>query len=312
MTAPILEVARLARSFGPVRAVDGVSFRVQPGEIYGLLGPNGAGKTTTISMICGLLRPDAGEVRVAGVSFWSDPGAAKRVLGVAPQEVAVYEELSGRENLEFWGRLAGLSGAVARRRAGELLDALSLADRGNDPVKRYSGGMKRRVNLGAALMHRPRLLLLDEPTVGIDPQARANILGFVRGLGAEGTGILYTTHYLEEAEELCGRLGIIDHGQLLAEGTLEELRNRLGGERLFVLEGDLGSMPAGGWEGFSARFRVLQRGDRQMTVAAVASGDPAESLKELLALPVRVENVTLKRPSLNDVFLQLTGRQLRE
>lgn len=309
---PLLEVNRLAKAFASIRAVDGVSFRVEPGEIYGLLGPNGAGKTTTLSMICGLLKPDAGDVTVDGASFWSDPRRAQRIMGVVPQEVALYEELSGRENLEFWGRMAGLDAATAKSRAGELLDALSLADRARDAVKKYSGGMKRRINLGAALMHRPQLLLLDEPTVGIDPQARANILEFIHGLCAGGTGILYTTHYLEEAEQLCQRVGIIDHGRLLAEGTLAELQERLGGDRLFVLEGNLAGAQPESWPGFRERFRTLQQTDRQLTVAALGNPDPAECLRELLAFPVHAENVTVKRPSLNDVFLQLTGRDLRE
>ena len=308
----VLQVRHLSKSFGPVQAVADASFEVRAGEIYGLIGPNGAGKTTTISMIAGLLRPDAGEVFVDGVSFWSDPARAKRALGVVPQEVALYEELSGRENLEFWGRMAGLDARTARTRAGELLEALSLADRARDAVKKYSGGMKRRINLGCALLHRPRLLLLDEPTVGIDPQARANILDFIRSLAAQGTGILYTTHYLDEAEALCSRIGIIDHGRLLAEGTLGELQERIGGDRLFALEGDWENAQPEAWPGFTESFKVLQKTARLFVVAATGPRDPAEDLKKLLNLPVRVENITLKRPSLNDVFLQLTGRELRE
>jgi ABC-2 type transport system ATP-binding protein len=309
---PLLHVQRLSKSFGAVRAVDEVGFEVRPGEIYGLLGPNGAGKTTTISMVCGLLKPDAGEVLVDGLSFWSEPARAQRMMGVVPQDIALYEELTGRENLEFWGRAAGLARAEARRRARELLDALSLTDRAGDSIKTYSGGMKRRINLGCALLHRPRLLLLDEPSVGIDPQARANILEFVRSLCAEGTGILYTTHYLEEAESLCRRIGILDHGRLLAEGTLPELQDRLGGDQLFVLEGDLTGAAPETWPRFAERFRVIQKSERQLVVAALDRRDPGVCLKDLLALPVKVGNVTLKRPTLNDVFLQLTGRDLRE
>jgi ABC-2 type transport system ATP-binding protein len=308
----LLDVRGLSKTFGTIRAVDTVSFAVQPGELYGLLGPNGAGKTTTISMIAGLLKPDAGEVIVAGNPFWSDPQRAKRIMGVVPQEVAIYEELTGRENLEFWGRMAGLNSRDAKSRAGELLEALSLADRAKDAVKTYSGGMKRRINLGCALLHHPQLLLLDEPTVGIDPQARLNILEFIRGLRSAGTAILYTTHYLEEAETLCDRIGIIDHGRLLAEGTLKQLQERLGGDRVFVLEADLKDASPDAWAGFRERFRVIQKSERQLVVAAIGDGDPSDCLKALLALPVRVENVTLKRPSLNDVFLQLTGRDLRE
>jgi len=308
----LLKVERLCKSFGAIRAVDSVSFEVRPGEIYGLLGPNGAGKTTIISMISGLLKPDAGEVSVAGASFWSNPQKAKSIMGVVPQELAIYEELTGRENLEFWGRMAGLSSRDAKARTTELLEALTLTDRAKDAVKNYSGGMKRRINLGCALLHHPRLLLLDEPTVGIDPQARLNILEFIRNLRASGTGILYTTHYLEEAETLCQRIGIIDHGRLLAEGTFTELQERLGGDRVFVLESDFKNASPESWDGFNQRFRVIQKTERQLVVAAVGVRDPSDCLKELLNLPVHVENVTLKRPSLNDVFLQLTGRELRE
>jgi len=231
---------------------------------------------------------------------------------VVPQELAIYEELTGRENLEFWGRMAGLTATAAQSRATELLQALALTDRAGDTVKTYSGGMKRRVNLGCALLHQPALLLLDEPTVGIDPQARVNILEFIRGLRAAGTAVLYTTHYLEEAETLCDRIGIIDRGRLLAEGTLAQLQERLGGDRVFVVEGEMKGACPEDWPGFCERFRVIQKSERQLVVAAVGRGDPADCLKALLALPVHVENVTLKRPSLSDVFLQLTGRDLRE
>jgi len=308
----LLKVAHLSKTFGAVRAVEDVNFVVRPGEIYGLLGPNGAGKTTTISMLSGLLAPDAGEVLVAGTALAADPQKAKRIMGVVPQELAIYEELTGRENLEFWGRMAGLSARDARARTEQLLASLTLSDRGNDAVKKYSGGMKRRINLGCALLHRPQLLLLDEPTVGIDPQARLNILEFIRDLRTGGTAILYTTHYLEEAESLCSRIGIIDHGRLLAEGTFAELQQRLGGDRLFVLEADFKNTTPEAWPGFLQRFRLLQQTERQIVVAALGVRDPADCFKELLNLPVPVENVTLKRPSLNDVFLQLTGRELRE
>src|SRR6185436_1395657 len=294
----LLQVSGLSKAFGEVRAVSDVCLEVRAGEIYGLLGPNGAGKTTTISMISGLLRPDAGKVAVDGADFWSNPARAQRIMGVVPQEIALYEELSGRENLEFWGRLAGLSASVAKTRAGEVLEALTLADRAKDAVKNYSGGMKRRINIGCALMHRPKLLLLDEPTVGIDPQARMNILEFVKKLSADGTAILYTTHYLEEAEALCHRIGIIDHGKLLAEGTLGELQKRLGGDQLFVLEGNLQEANPDDWPRFHERFRVLHKSDLQLVVSSQQNRHPSECLKDLLELPVRVENVTLKRPSL--------------
>jgi ABC-2 type transport system ATP-binding protein len=308
----MLKVSAISKAFGAIRAVDSVSFHVSEGEIYGLLGPNGAGKTTTISMVCGLLQPDAGEIFIQGKSFSDNPNGAKRLMGVTPQDLALYEELTGRENLEFWGRIAGLKPAEARQRATELLEALSLTDRAKDAVKNYSGGMKRRINLGCALLHRPKLVLLDEPTVGIDPQARARILEFITALRGTGTAILYTTHYLEEAETLCQRIGIIDHGKVLAEGTLSQLQERLGEGLVFTVDADFGESSPAQWDGFSGRFRVLQQSAKQLVVAAVGRPDPADCLKALLALPVRMQNVSLKRPSLNDVFLQLTGRQLRE
>jgi ABC-2 type transport system ATP-binding protein len=308
----LLRANRLSKTFGAVCAVDGVSLEVGEGEIYGLLGPNGAGKTTSLSMICGLLKPDAGEVTIQGRGFWSDPLRARRLMGVVPQDIALYEDLSGRENLEFWGRMAGLTARAATARAGELLEALALTDRAQDALKTYSGGMKRRVNLGCALLHRPRLLLLDEPTVGIDIQARMTILEFIRQLTRDGAGVLYTTHYLEEAETLCDRIGIIDHGVILAEGTLPELQRRLGENQLFALEGGFADTTPELWPGFAEQFRVLQKSDQQLLVAALKTRDPAEGLKALLALPVPIRNVTLKRPTLNEVFLQLTGRELRE
>jgi ABC-2 type transport system ATP-binding protein len=259
-----------------------------------------------------LLRPDSGRVAVGGIDVWASPQKAKALMGVAPQELAIYEELSARENLEFWGQIAGLSRTEAKRRACELLETLALADRAKDAVKTYSGGMKRRINIGCALMHRPKLILLDEPTVGIDPQARSNILELVRALSKDGAAILYTTHYLEEAEFLCDRIGIIDHGKLLAEGTLADLQKRLSGDRLFLVEGKFDEAAPESWPGFAEKFRLIQKSPRQISVAAIGERDPADCLRDLLQLPVPAENVMLKRPSLNDVFLQLTGRELRE
>jgi len=308
----VLSIRELQKSFGEIKAVDGVSFDVQEGELYGLLGPNGAGKTTTISMMSGLIRPDGGQVRVLDKDFWSDPKTAQKQMGVVPQEIALYQELSARENLIFWGRLAGLPSKDSKQRSQELLETLALTDRAKDPVKSFSGGMMRRVNIGCALMHRPKLLVLDEPTVGIDPQARLNILDFINGLKKDGTSILYTTHYLEEAETLCDRIGIIDQGKLLAEGTLQELQDRLGGDQIFVLEGKFSDADPNQWAHFLESFRVLQKADHQLTVSSLRDRHPSECLKDLLDIPVELENVTFKKPSLNDVFIQLTGRQLRE
>ncbi len=307
-----LNITNLQKSFGDIKAVDGVSFDVREGELYGLLGPNGAGKTTTISMMSGLIRPDSGKVEVLGQDFWSDPTSAQKEMGVVPQDIAVYQELSATENLIFWGKLAGLSTSDAKQRSQELLQTLALSDRAKDPVKSFSGGMMRRVNIGCALMHKPKLLVLDEPTVGIDPQARLNILDFIEGLKKDGTSILYTTHYLEEAETLCDRIGIIDHGKLLAEGTLQELQDRLGGNQIFVLEGRFEETNPREWDRFADSFQIIQQAANQITVASLKDRHPSECLRDLLTIPVTLENVTFKKPSLNDVFIQLTGRELRE
>ena len=307
-----LSIRDLRKTFGEIKAVDGVDFDVHEGELYGLLGPNGAGKTTTISMMSGLIRPDQGQVKVFGKDFWSDPKQAQRQMGVVPQEIALYQELSAAENLMFWGRLAGLPAADAKSRCQELLETLALTDRSKDPVKSFSGGMMRRVNIGCALMHRPKLLVLDEPTVGIDPQARLNILDFINDLKKDGTSILYTTHYLEEAETLCDRIGIIDQGKVLAEGTLQELQNRLGGDQIFVVEGAFEDADPTQWPQFSQSFRVLQKAEHHLTVSSTTNRHPSECLKDLLEIPIEPENVTFKKPSLNDVFIQLTGRELRE
>lgn len=308
----LLSVSDIVKTYGDLKAVEGVSFEVQAGEIYGLLGPNGAGKTTSISVISGLIRANSGIVEVDGQPFWKDPVRAKGLMGVVPQEIALYEDLSGRENLLFWGRLAGMSKAASHRRADELLEALSLESRGGDLVKQYSGGMKRRINMGCALMHKPRLLLLDEPTVGIDPQARTNILDFVEKLAADGTAVLYTTHYLEEAERFCNRVGIIDHGKVLAEGTLPELQQLAGGKQLYTIEGDLAGAKDKLPDNFHHQFKVIQSGDTSLTVASFEERNPADCMRDLLALPISFENISLKRPTLNEVFLNLTGRDLRE
>jgi ABC-2 type transport system ATP-binding protein len=200
----------LCKSFGSLAAVDDVSFSVNAGEIFGLLGPNGAGKTTSINMICGVLKPDSGRVVIGDKDIWLEPKAVKRSLGVVPQEIAVYEDLTARDNLNFWGSLYGLSGAELKVRVDEALTRVGLSDRAGDRVKEFSGGMKRRLNLVCGLIHEPRLLLLDEPTVGVDPQSRERIFEAIHEIARGGTTVVYTTHYMEEAERLCDRIAILD------------------------------------------------------------------------------------------------------
>ncbi len=310
---PIVEVTGLRKRFGDVEAVRGIDFRVEVGETYGLLGPNGAGKTTTISIVAGLLRRDAGEVKVAGMPMDIDTAAPRALIGLVPQELAVYPDLTGRENLRFFGKLYGLSGASLRRRVEEVLEVIGLRDRADDRVDEYSGGMKRRLNIGIGLLHEPKLLILDEPTVGVDPQSRNAILESVEALSASGRGVLYTTHYMEEAERLCDRVGIIDEGRLVAEGTRRELI-RLVGERDRVrLQGSGNLSGAADALGRLDGVGDVVAADRSLEVVTV---DAARLLPELLAVATEagmaVTQVEVSQPDLESVFLHLTGKALRD
>ena len=228
MAEDFLTAVNLSKSFGSIDAVSGVSFTIAPREIFGLLGPNGAGKTTTIRMLATLLGLDEGDVRIGGHSVRRESGSVRKIIGLCPQELALYPELSARDNLVFFGRMAGLNGREAKHAAAENLNLVGLQDRAGDPVSKFSGGMKRRVNIAIALMSRPKLLFLDEPTVGIDPQSRNHIFDTVLRLRDEGMTVLYTTHYMEEADRLCDRIGIMDGGRVIALGTPDELKSRIG------------------------------------------------------------------------------------
>nr|MBO2501850.1 ABC transporter ATP-binding protein [Thermoanaerobacterales bacterium] len=303
----------MRKAYGERVAVADVGFAVAPGETYGLLGPNGAGKTTTISMVCGLLRRDAGEVTVAGRPMSPEATDAKAAIGLVPQDVALYEDLSAEENLRFFGRLQGLSGRELAARVAEVLEVVGLADRAGDRVGEYSGGMKRRANIAAGLLHRPRLLVLDEPTVGVDPQSRNAILESVEALAGEGMSVLYTTHYMEEAERLCDRIGIIDEGRLIAEGTRRELVAQLGvGDQVEVTgTGDLAAFAAACAELPGALGAEARDGS---VVVRVEQGSTA--LAPIVAAAERtgvaVGGVEVTEPDLEDVFLALTGKALRD
>ena len=310
---PVLACRDLYKRFGEIEAVRGVGFRIDGGETYGLLGPNGAGKTTTISIVCGLLAADAGEVLVCGVPITPASVGERAAIGYVPQEVALYPDLTGRENLRFFARLYGLSAAKARERAAAVLAVVGLADRADDQAKTYSGGMKRRLNIGIGLLHRPRLLVLDEPTVGVDPQSRNAILGAVEALAGEGLAVLYTTHYMEEAERLCDRVGIIDGGRLQAEGTRAELV-ALVGERDRVRLAGAGDLAAGS-RACAALAGVEAAGAAEGAIELVVRG--ARGLLPLLletaaAAGVAVDAVEVDEPDLEAVFLHLTGRALRD
>ena len=310
---PVLWCKDLRKRFKERLAVDGVGFEVAPGETYGLLGPNGAGKTTTISMICGLLGRDGGEVTVAGASLDRDPGQVKAAIGYVPQDVALYPDLSGLENLRFWGRMYGLAGRDLAERVEATLEVVGLTERAGDKVADYSGGMQRRLNIAAGMLHRPRLLVLDEPTAGVDPQSRNAILGNVEALGGQGIGVLYTTHYMEEAERLCDRVGIIDQGRLVAEGTRRELVATVGERDRIELAatGDLAAL--------AAAAAGLDGVDEAGVVAGgvhLVAGDGRRLLPRLLEAAehagAEVTSVELVEPDLEAVFLHLTGKALRD
>jgi ABC-2 type transport system ATP-binding protein len=311
--AIMIQVEHLRKNFGDLTAVDGVSFEVRDGEIFGLLGPNGAGKTTTINMICGVLRPDGGRVLVDETDIWIEPKAVKRSLGVVPQDIAVYEDLTARDNLNFWGSLYGLRGSELRRRVDDALSRVGLAERARDKVKDFSGGMKRRLNLCMGLLHEPKFLLLDEPTVGIDPQARLAILEVIRAAAASGSTVLYTTHYMDEAQELCDRIAIIDHGRILTVGTLEELTRMAGEGEMMRMTGSFDEATARArLEGLDGvQLHSVEKGRAMLSVAADGPGLTVV-LPELLAGDLGVDDVSIQQPSLQSVFIRLTGRELRD
>ena len=310
---PVLVARDLVRRYGDLTAVDGASFHIDAGETYGLLGPNGAGKTTTISMVAGLIPADSGSVTVAGRVMGTGEVDVKRHIGLVPQELAIYPELTARENLAYFGRLQGLRGRELNQRVDEVLDLIGLADRASEATKNYSGGMKRRLNIGIGLLHRPTLLILDEPTVGVDPPSRHAILESGEALSVEGMAVLYTTHYMEEAERLCDRIAIMDSGRIQAEGTRDEL---------LTLTGDLDHIQLTGGGATGAAAEALQAlapvaqvaGDRRTLTLTVRDAPTAvaDIVTTATAAGMTLSDVEITRPDLESVFLHLTGKALRD
>ena len=308
-----IEVLGLKKSFGENHAVQGVSFNVNQGEIFSLLGAYGAGKTTTISMLSCLLRPNDGDANIMGHSISTDPMGVKSVLGVVPQDLALYEDLTARENLSFWGKMYGLRGSTLKSRVDEVLNVIGLRDRANERVGKYSGGMKRRVNIGVALLHKPKVIYMDEPTVGIDPQSRRNILDSVVLLKNEGMTVLYTTHYMEEAQELSDHIGIMDHGKLIAHGTHDELVKMVGQQTRIdlTLNGNADQVMAA-WNETEGVSRVTS----DEGLISVLVQDSNLTLPHLFEAATkhsaRITSVNISEPNLEAVFLHLTGRALRD
>jgi ABC-2 type transport system ATP-binding protein len=313
MTEPAIRVDDLHKSFGETHAVQGVSFCVQPGEIFSLLGPNGAGKTTTISMLATLIRPDQGDASIMGHSIRSDSSAARQALGVVPQEIALYEDLSARENLVFWGKMYGLRGRSLKEQVDAALEMIGLSERANEKVSKYSGGMKRRVNIAAALLHRPAVIFMDEPTVGIDPQTRRNILDSVVALKDQGMTVLYTTHYMEEAQELSDHIAIMDHGKVIAQGTVAELVRIVGEtDRIRLAVSGLDESLLQAWGGLPGVANATVE-DGVVTILAQDGHAVLPSLFEMaINGAARIASVEIQEPDLEAVFLHLTGRALRD
>jgi ABC-2 type transport system ATP-binding protein len=292
----MIELRNIIKRFGSLTAVNDLSLTIGHGEVFGLLGPNGAGKSTTISIAVGLLHPESGTVNVHGLGPPTDP-SVRRYLGVAPQSLAVYDDLSGEENLHFFAKLYSLAKRERKQRVAGVLDMVGLAPRARDRVGGYSGGMKRRLNLAVALLHDPPILLLDEPTAGVDPQSRHSIIELVKELAGSGRTIVYTTHYMEEAAKLCSRIGVIDHGQLLASGTVDQLVRAHGGHTVVTIERH-GTGPES------------QRGEERIT-----TDDPVREIARVMSdvrTSADISGVRIDRPDLESVFLALTGRSLRD
>ena len=316
MKQPILIAQELRKAFGDNEAVRGISFSVMRGEIFSLLGPNGAGKTTTINMLSCLIEPTGGMAEIAGHAIPGDSLDVRRAIGVVPQEIALYDSLTARQNLEFWGKLYDMGGKPLAMRIDEVLEQVGLSDRAKDKIKTYSGGMKRRINIAAGLLHKPQLLFMDEPTVGIDPQSRRRILDMVRELRDQGMTILYTTHYMEEAEELSDRVGIIDQGRLIALGTQVELTKLVGEQetlRLHLAE-DM-PLPDGKVDVFAGLEGVLSAAavDHQVIVNVADAGEALPAVVGRAGeIGLRIRSVDIEEPNLEAVFLHLTGRGLRD
>jgi len=296
----MIQVQNLEKSYGDLKAVDGVSFQVARGEAFGLLGPNGAGKSTTISIMVGVLDADSGSVVIDGDKK-SSHASSRRLIGVAPQSLSLYEEFSGNENLKFFGELYGLKGSKLKDRVNWSLEFAGLTEQAKKRVKTYSGGMKRRLNLACALVHNPQIILLDEPTVGVDPQSRNHIFDSIEKLKSQGRTIIYTTHYMEEAQRLCDRVAIMDHGKLLALGTIGQLIEQYGGNS--VVTAELRKIP---------EFTSGLPGRLEGTSLRIESTKPMDDIATLTSTGLTFESLHIDQPDLETVFLSLTGRSLRD
>src|SRR6185437_9032791 len=297
-------------SYGDIHAVKGISFSIQAGECYGLLGPNGAGKSTTINMLSTLFPPDSGEIILDGKNTKTNIQEVKQILGIVPQEIALYENLTAWENLLFWGSLYKIAGSALTDKANELLKLVGLEDRKKEKIKGYSGGMKRRINLACSLLHSPKILLLDEPTVGVDPQSRNLIFELIQQLNDAGMTIIYTTHYMEEAEKLCDRIGIIDAGKIVAQGTFEELRKQSGIDDVVMVE--CMQEPDGKKLADKLKVQVEVHGNKGEILADDARKDLTRYVMAFADAGYEIAKLDVQKANLEGVFLKMTGKKLRD
>jgi ABC-2 type transport system ATP-binding protein len=306
----MIEVKNITKSYGKTQAVKGLTFSINSGECYGLLGPNGAGKSTTINMLSMLFPPDSGEISIEGMDTRKANASAKQILGIVPQEIALYDNFTAWENILFWGSIYGVSGTQLRDKAEELLKWVGLFDRRKEKVKSYSGGMKRRINIACALLHTPKVLLLDEPTVGVDPQSRNLIFELIQQLNKGGMTIIYTTHYMEEAEKLCNRIAIMDKGLIIAQGTLDELKKQSEVTDMIVVE----CMQTPDEKAIAAKLHSeVSIFENTLTILS------ADSKKDLTRIVTtctdagyEINRIDIQKANLESVFLKMTGKQLRD
>jgi len=310
----IIEVSDITKSYGDVHALTGVTMSIEEGTVYGLLGPNGAGKTTAVRVLTTLLQPDSGTATVAGYDVVKQANELRSVIGLAGQYAAVDENLTGYENLQMVGKLYRLGSSVSKRRATELIEQFDLVEAADRPVRTYSGGMRRRLDLGAALVAKPQVLFLDEPTTGLDPRSRLGLWAFIEQLVAEGTTLLLTTQYLEEADRLADLIGVIDGGTVIAEGTSDELKAQMGGDVVEVRIGSEDNLDTATTilASIGTEEPRIQRDDRRIQVPVDGPGRVAEAVRALDAAGVKIEDLALRRPTLDDVFLTLTGHGAEE
>lgn len=308
----MLVAKNLSKSYKEVKALSNVNLSIEKGELYGMLGPNGAGKTTTISILSSLLKPDTGEIYYEDKPLYQNVSECKKLIGVVPQEIALYEDLTASENLKFWGTMYGIKGKKLQQKSDELLEFLGLADRKNHKIQTYSGGMKRRINIAAALLHDPKIVFMDEPTVGIDPQSRNLIFEVIEELHRRGLTMIYTTHYMEEAERLCDRIGIIDEGKIIAEGSLDELRANSSIKEEIHLK--YSNPHKNGLDNLSERYKgqLIINEDYLVLSSSKANAELPELIQLCSQSELLLDKIDIRSLSLESIFLELTGKSLRD